>query len=82
MQKLIASLNRGGLWTPTDKAQQIFLKTEQHFRTRHCGQTQKIDMKNIAAIYAQDPEVVSSINTIVSEPSIPTDHSVSKAMIH
>ena len=31
-QKLVSALNHGGLWIITQRAQQIFLKAECHFR--------------------------------------------------
>lgn len=31
-QKLVSALNRGGLWSISQRAQQIFLKAECHFR--------------------------------------------------
>ena len=83
-QRLIASLNRGGLWSPTESAQKIFLKTEHYFKSysNQPGQFQKIDIKNITQKSAQDPDVVSSYNAIVSESGLHIDSSVSKDILH
>ena len=41
-QKLVTALNHGGLWSPTRKAQKIFLKAEHYFRkTCKPGQCQR-----------------------------------------
>ena len=83
-QRLIASLNRGGLWSPTESAQKIFVKTEHYFKSysNQPGQFQKIDIKNITQKSAQDPDVVSSYNAIVSESGLHIDSSVSKDILH
>ena len=83
-QRLIASLNRGGLWSPTESAQKIFVKTEHYFKSYSSqpDQFQKIDIKNIIQKSAQDPDVVSSYNAIVSESGLRIDSSVSKDILH
>ena len=83
-QRLIASLNRCGLWSPRERAQKIFVKTEHYFKTysSQSDQCQKIDIKNITQKSAQDPDVVSSYNAIVSESGLPIDSAVSKDVLH
>jgi hypothetical protein len=83
-QKLISSLNRGGLWSPTERAMAIFLKTEHYFINYACkpDQCQKIDIKNVTQKSVQDPDVVSAFNTIVSESALHIDNSVSKDILH
>ena len=83
-QRLIASLNRGGLWSPTESAQKIFVKTEHYFKSYSSqpDQFQKIDIKNIIQKSAQDPDVVSSYNAIVSESGLRIDSSESKDILH
>lgn len=78
-QRLIASLNRG----PTESAQIIFVITEHYFKSysNQPGQFQKIDIKNITQKSAQDPDVVSSYNTIVSESGLHIDSSVNKDIL-
>lgn len=83
-QKLISSLNRGGLWSPTKRAQAIFMEAEHYFRTYTCkpDQSKNIDINHVTQKCAQHPDVVSSFNATVSESSLPIDNSVSKDTLH
>ena len=83
-QKLVTSLNHGGLWSPTRKAQTIFLKAEHYFReTCKPGQCQRsTNIHDAIEKSCKDPDVVSSFNAIVSEASLKIENSVCKDMLH
>lgn len=61
LQKLVSSLNRGGLWLFTLPAEKICLKTENYFRqsTVNAG-LHKIDSVSIAKQYFHSDMILSS----------------------
>ena len=81
-QKLISSLNRGGLWAITKRAQTIFLRTEYYFRmlTSKPG-LQRIDIASITSKSTHDGEVVSAYNAMVFESELVTDDYVGKDVL-
>ena len=60
-QKLITSLNRGGLWSITMPAQRIFVKIEKHFRLL----TPNINLQGINLSGITRKAITDSDNTII-----------------
>jgi len=83
IQKLVSSVNRGGLWFITEPAQKIFLQTEHYFRqfTSKPG-LQRVDIVGIAQKSISDCDVLSNYNLILSEAELEPDKHVSKDVLH
>lgn len=82
-QRLTTSLNRGGLWTITRKAQSVFERTEHYFREA----TSHTDLKNIpiASVISRsihDVEVVGAYNAMLSDSELMVDSNVAKDILH
>lgn len=70
-QKLISSLNRGGLWVISKQAQTIFKRIEHNFRILTSGSLQlKIDNAKIESKSACDVQLVSAYNTMLLDSDI------------
>lgn len=70
-QKLVSSLNRGGLWNITKYAQSIFLKTEYRFRQWTSENSlQKVDIAGITHNTVTDSVVLSSYQCMVSDAEL------------
>ena len=82
-QKLVSSLNRGGLWPITLPAEKIFLKTENYFRqsTGYVG-LHKIDIVSITLKSSMDSDVLANYDLIVSEAECKPDIHVRKDVLH
>lgn len=82
-QKLVSSLNRGGLWSITQPAQNIFFRTEHYFRqqTSKSGLL-KIDIAGITESAIVDSQVISSFQSMVSDAEIVTISNVNKGVLH
>ena len=82
-QKLVESVNRGGLWFISEPSQIIFLKTEQYFRraTSTPGLT-KVDIAGIAQESISDCDVLSNYNLILAEAELEPDKHVEKDVLH
>lgn len=82
-QKLVSALNRGGLWTITQPAQQIFLKAECHFRqfTSETG-LQKVDISGIIYKATSDSDIIANYNLMVSDAELEPDSHVCKDVLH
>ncbi|KAL9956840.1 hypothetical protein ACROYT_G038383 [Oculina patagonica] len=75
-QKLISSLNRGGLWSLTEPAQKIFLSAEHYFRQLSPKvASQGIDIVTITLKATSDNDVLSHYGLIVTDAEIkPAGH--------
>lgn len=82
-QKLVSSLNRGGLWSINHHAQNIFVHTEHHFRqvTSKSGLL-KIDIAGITEKAITDCQVLSSFQSMVSDAEVLTVSNVNKDVLH
>lgn len=82
-QKLVSSLNRGGLWAVTLPAQKIFLKTEHYFRqsTLKAG-LKKIDIVGITLKSTSDGDVLANYHLIVADAGCKPDSDVKKGILH
>lgn len=82
-QKLVSSLNRGGLWSVTLPAQKIFLKTEHYFRqsTLKTG-LQKIDFVGITHKSTSDGDILANYYLIVADAGCKPDSDVKKGILH
>ncbi|EDO39120.1 predicted protein [Nematostella vectensis] len=82
-QKLIASLNRGGLWSLTGPAEIIFSKTEQHFRRLMPDDiSRRVNLKGIASHAMIDPDIIANYNLMQIEADILADKHVCKDVLH
>ena len=86
-QKLVSSLNRGGLWNITTYAQSIFLKTECHFRQlTSVNSLQKVDIAGIVHNTITDSAILSSYQCMVSDaeliPNVEVSNNVFHAIVH
>ena len=81
-QKLVSTLNRGGLWSITEPAQNIFFKTEHYFRlyTSESG-LQKIDLASITHKSITDCDVLSNYHLLLSAAELPSEIHVSKDIL-
>ena len=70
-QKLITSLNRGGLWSITMPAQRIFVKIEKHFRLLTPNiNLQGINHSGITCKAITDSDILSNFDLMVADASI------------
>ena len=66
-QKLITSLNRGGLWSITMPAQRIFVKIEKHFRLLTPNiNLQGINLSGITPKAITDSDILSNFDLMVA----------------
>lgn len=81
-QKLISSLNRGGLWSITTPAHKVLLKTEHYFR-EHTSQTglQQIDFAGIVKKSITDSDILSNYQLILCDAELVPRSSVSKNVL-
>ena len=81
-QKLISSLNRGGLWSITTPVQKVFLKTEHYFR-EHTSQTglREIDFAGILKKSITDSDILSNYQLILYDAELVPRCSVSKDVL-
>ena len=82
-QKLVESVNRGGLWSISEPSQITFLKTEQYFRqfTSTPG-LMKVDITGIAQESISDCDVLSNYNLILAEAELEPDKHVEEDVLH
>ena len=67
-QKLIHSINRGGLTVVTDDCQKKIYRTEERFRVEtHVDHLRKIDIKKMSTDLIKDVDIVSYFNLLVDE---------------
>ena len=71
-QQLINSVNRGGLWFISTAAQNICVKTEQHFRNATKGETilRSISRDAIIVKCLKDVVIVSSFKAVVDNAEL------------
>ena len=81
-QKLISSLNRGGLWLITEQAEKIFKKTEKQFRLLTKPGVQRIDFVTITNKSATDSDVLSNYHLMVADVDCKADDQVAKDVLH
>ena len=81
-QKLVLTLNRGGLWPVTLPAIYIFSKTGKYFRqsTVNVG-LHKIDSVRITLISSMDSDVLTNYDLILSEAECKPDIHVRKGVL-
>ena len=82
-QKLISSLNRGGLWSITEPAQKIFVMAEHYFRqlTPKVA-SQGIDIVTITLKATSDSDVLSNYGLIITDAEIKPASHVIKDVLH
>ena len=82
-QKLVSSLNRGGLWGVTGPAQKIFLKTEGWFRQLTPNvDLQGLDLAGIIHKAISDSDILANFNLMVTDADIKPDSHVSKEVLY
>ena len=82
-QKLVSSLNCGGLWNITKYAQSIVLKTECHFRqSTSVNSLQKVDFAGIMHNTVTDCDILSSYQCMASDAELIPNVEVSKNVFH
>lgn len=82
-QKLVSCLSRGGLWTITEPAQKIFLKTEHNFRqsTSTAG-LQRVDIAGITHKSVSDSELLSNYHLMVANADLVAGSHAIKDTLH
>lgn len=81
-QKLVSALNRGGLWSITQPAQQIFLKTECHFRQfTSKPDLQRLDISGITNKATSDSDILANYNLMISDAELEPDSHVCKDVL-
>ena len=82
-QKLISSLNRGGLWSITEPAQNIFVKAEHYFRQLAPKVAlQGIEIIAITLKATSDSDVLSNYGLIITDAEIKPSSHVIKDVLH
>ena len=82
-QKLISSLNRGGLWSITEPAQNIFVIAEHYFRLLAPKvASQGIDIVAITLKATSDSDVLSNYGLIITDAEIKPSSHVIKDVLH
>lgn len=80
-QKLVCSLNRGGLWYITRPAECIFLYTERYFRQFTPSHCQAIDITGITKKAMVDTRVITSYQTLTADSELSTTNSINKDVL-
>ena len=82
-QRLISSLNRGGLWGIKKSIQTIFQRTEHYFRdnTSKAG-LRKLDCTDIVSKSTHDIDVVSAYHLVLSDAELTVESTVAKDVLH
>lgn len=81
-QKLIASLNRGGLWSVTLPAQKIFVKLESLFRQLTPNvNLQGINLSGITQKAITVSDILSNFDLMVAEAIIKPDNHVKDVLL-
>ncbi|XP_044168046.1 uncharacterized protein LOC122952057 [Acropora millepora] len=79
-QKLITSLNRGGLWSITMPAQKIFVKIETHFRLLAPNvNLHGINLSGITRKAITDSDILSNFDLMVADASIESGSHIIRA---
>ena len=84
-QKLITSLNRGGLWSITMPAQRIILyvKIEKHFRLLTPNiNLQGINLSGITRKAITDSDILSNFDLMVADASIESGSHIRKDVLY
>ena len=82
-QKLITSLNRGGLWSITMPAQIIFVKIEKHFRLLTPNiNLQGINLSGITRKAITDSDILSNFDLMVADASIESGCHIRKDVLY
>ena len=82
-QKLISSLNRGGLWSITEPAQNIFVTAEHYFCLLSPKvASQGIDIVAITLKATSDSDVLSNYGLIITDAEIKPSSHVIKDVLH
>ncbi|KAK2561183.1 hypothetical protein P5673_016328 [Acropora cervicornis] len=81
-QKVITSLNRGGLWSITMPAQRIFVKIEKHFRLLTPNiNLQGINLSGITRKAITDSDILSNFDLMV-DASIESGSCIRKDVLY
>ena len=84
-QKLVTSLNKGGLWSITMPAQRIFVKIEKHFRllTPNANiNLQGINFSGITCKAITDSDILSNFDLMVADASIESVSHIRKDVLY
>ena len=82
-QKLVESVNRGGLWSISEPSQITFLKTEQYFRRfTYTPGLMRVDITGIAQESISGCDVLSNYNIIFAEAELELDKHIEKDVLH
>lgn len=81
-QKLISSLNRGGLWAISRHAQLIFERIEHYFRVITSGSPLHINISSIESQSVSDLQLVSAYNAMLLDAEIIVNNSIAKDVLH
>ena len=82
-QKLITSLNRGGLWSITMPTQRIFVKIEKHFRLLTPNiNLQGINLSGITRKAITDSDILSNFDLMVADASIESGSYIRKDVLY
>lgn len=82
-QKLISSLNHGGLWSITEPAQKIFVMAEHYFRQLTPKVASRgIDIVTITLKATSDSDVLSNYGLIITDAEIKPASHVVKDVLH
>ena len=80
---LESALNRGGLRIITQPAQQIFLKSERHFRPFTSeNDLQRLDISGITHKATSDSGILANYNLMISDVELEPDSHFRKDVLH
>ena len=74
-QKLVASIDKGGLWTVSTAAQNLFSRIEHYLRkaTKKKPESRAIDRSSIVLTCSKDVDIISNFQTIFESAEIKVD---------
>ena len=83
-QKLVCSLNRGGIWCINKPAQNLLARAEFHFRkgTESASRNQKLERGIIVKKCLSDIDIMSNYQMIIDSAELAVGKSVSSGMLH
>lgn len=82
-QRLVSSLSRGGLWSITEPAEKIFIRTEHYFRQMTSTvNLARVDIADIVGKSVSDSELLSNYYLLVSDAELVPDNHIVKDILH
>lgn len=82
-QKLVDSVNRGGLWKINPVVEQLFTITELHFKNfTSGGHITEISKDNMVSILEKNPELISLFDQWVTSAELEVSKNVSEDILH